>query len=128
MADRLFSMQTTTPSVVLSRLGVAFCFLGFGIWEILSPSLWTTYLPEMLKDMQPLLLIKMHGIVLTVVGLGVLSGYARSWFTALATLLMLDVCIEIFLQEGFTDVFIRDGALLLFTAALFIDAVQSKRS
>ncbi len=109
--------------LLLARLGLAFCFLGFGIWEIVAPTLWTTYLPEFLSGFHPVLLIELHGIALTVSALGVLSGYFPKFFTGISALILLDICIEIFLQEGFTDVFIRDIALLLFTCALFADAI-----
>lgn len=105
---------------LLARLGVAFCFLGFGIWEITNPNLWTVYVPEhALIFGDPVRLVFIHGIVLTVTAFGVLSGFFARFWTGLATLILIDLCITIWVQEQFTDVFIRDVSLLLFTASLF---------
>lgn len=116
-------MHASLP-IFLARLGIASCFLGFGIWELIAPNLWTAYVPEFAGAIvDPTLLVSMHGVVLTVTALGVLSGKLPRFFTAVATLILLEICIDIFLQEGFTDIFIRDVSILLFAAALFADAV-----
>ena len=114
-------------SLLVSRLALAFCFLGFGIWEISAPKAWTSYLPAFLQNFHPIVLIELHGIALTVAAIGVLSGYYKKFFTALSALLLLDICLGVFLQEGFTDIFIRDIALLLFTCGLVADAFSKKR-
>ncbi len=121
-------MLKTPLSTILARIALAFCYLGFGIWEIISPKAWTTYLPAFLKTMNPILLIEVHGIALTVAALGVLSGYFQKFFTAFSVLLLLDICVEIFFQEGFTDIFIRDVSLLLFACALFAGAFARKQA
>ncbi len=102
---------------LLSRLALAACFLGFGVWELLAPSQWTTYLPAFLAGTAPIALVIAHGVALSAAALGVLSGYAPRFWWTLSTLLLLNITVEILLQEGFTDVFIRDAALSLFAAA-----------
>lgn len=110
----------------MAKIALASCFLGFGIWEVVSPNLWTIYLPEAVRDFYPIQLVFLHGVVLIVVALGVLSGKMQRFFTAVATLILLNICIELFLQDGLTETLIRDVALLLFTLALFIDALKKK--
>lgn len=120
-------MRTTLP-VLLSRLGIASCFLGFGLWELIAPRLWTSYVPEFAGAIIPAVtLVTVHGILLTATALGVLSGKLPRFFTGLAVLMLLEICIDIFVQEGFTDILIRDIAILLFAAALFADAVAPAR-
>lgn len=114
--------------LLLGRLALAFCFLSFGIWEIIAPSWWTSYIPGFLNGIDPIMLVLAHGIALTIAGLGVLSGYFPRFFTGLSALMLLEISVEILMQEGFSDVFIRDVALLLFTCAMFAQAVQAKRT
>ncbi len=124
--ERMFKVPLP---LLISRIALAACFLGFGIWEIVSPSLWTTYLPGWSSGIaDPILLIVIHGIALTVAALGVLSGYFAKFFTGLSVLLLLEICIEIWFQEGFTETLIRDIGLLLFTCALFAEACMRKRA
>lgn len=120
-------MLTTLPKF-LARLGVASCFLGFGVWELVAPTLWTTYVPAFAGSMMnPVTLVLIHGALLTIAALGVLSGRHATFFTGLSFLIMLEICFEIFFQEGFTDVFIRDVSIFLFTAALFADAYGARK-
>jgi hypothetical protein len=114
--------------LLLARLALAACFLGFGIWEIVAPNLWTIYIPSFLQGFYPILLIELHGIALTVAALGVLSGYFPRFFTGLSALLLLEITVEILIQEGFTDVFIRDLALFLFACSLFASSYQTKKA
>ena len=122
-------MRLPPLSVLLTRFALAFCFLGFGVWELIQPRMWITYVPTSLASvMNPSTLVLTHGIALTVTGLGILSGWMPKLFTGLATLIMLEICVEIFLQEGFTDIFIRDVSILLFTSAMFAKAWSSSKS
>lgn len=120
-------MQRAALPRLLSRIALAACFLGFGIWEIVAPRLWTSYLPSFLAGFHPIFFVEVHGIVLTMVAIGVLTGYAQRFFTGLAALLLLNICIELFLQEGFTDTFIRDASLFLFALALHAEAYAHHR-
>lgn len=121
-------MRNIPLPLLLARLALAFCFLSFGIWEMIAPSWWTSYIPSFLSGINPIMLILTHGIALTVAGLGVLSGYFPRFFTGLSALMLLEISVEILVQEGFSDVFIRDVALFLFTCALFVQAVQAKKN
>lgn len=108
------------------RLGIATCFLGFGLWELIAPSLWKDYLPAFTRGAYEIPLVQFHGALLTIVALGVLSGYWRKLFTGLAMLMLLEVCVAIGFDEGFSDTLIRDVGLLLLACGLFVDAVQEK--
>lgn len=113
-------MRLPPLPVLLPRLAIAFCFLSFGIWELVHPTLWTVYVPPFLNAVaRPTSLVFLHGVVLTVTALGVLFGYAARFWTSVAVLIMLELCIMIGWEEGFSDVFIRDVAILLFTAGLW---------
>lgn len=116
-------MQLPTLSVFLARLGVAFCFVAFGIWELQAPDIWATYVPGYMAAIAPLtVLVQIHGVLLILVALGVLSGVWPRLWTLLATLILAELCVVVFEGEGFSDVFVRDVSLLLFSAALTAQA------
>lgn len=106
-------------SVLLARLGVTFCFLVFGYWEVQNPEIWSTYVPQYMAAIAPIvLLVQIHGIVLILTAVGVLSGFWPRFWTTIATLTLLELCLIVFEGEGFSDVFVRDVSLLFFTGAL----------
>jgi hypothetical protein len=108
-----------TLSTWIARVSLAFCFLSFGVWELIDPSFWSGYVPSFVADLAPVnTLVLVHGASLCVVALGVLSGkWAKVW-TTLAALMLLEVTLPILLDEGFSPTFIRDAALTGFAAAL----------
>ncbi len=112
-------MRSPSLSVVLARLGIASAFLGFGIWELIVPNWWTTYVPAFASSILPATtVVLIHGVMLTVTGVAVLAGWLPRLFTTVAALIMLEICLEIYIQEGFTDIFIRDVAIFFFAAAM----------
>lgn len=116
-------MQLPTLSIFLARLGVAFCFIAFGVWELQEPEIWSTYVPPYMAAIAPLtLLVQIHAVVLIVTALGVFSGIWPRFWTLIATLTLLELCIVVFEGEGFSDVFVRDVSLFLFSAALTAQA------
>ncbi len=112
----------TTP-VFLARLAVAFSFVAFGFWELQAPDIWSTYVPEYMAAIAPLtVLVQIHGVILLLVALGVLSGVWPRFWTLVATIVLAELCLIVFEGEGFSDVFVRDVSLLLFTAGLTAQA------
>lgn len=106
-------------SVFLARLVVAFCFVVFGFWELRDPDIWSAYVPAYMAAVASIeLLVQIHGAVLIVTALGVLSGVWPRFWSLVATLQLLELCFVVFEGEGFSDVFVRDVSLLFFTAAL----------
>lgn len=109
-------------SVYIGYLAIAFCFLSFGIWELLDSHLWIGYVPAFASNiLDATLLVQIHGVALIFVALGVLSGFYPKVFLGLSILLMLEICFTLIFEEGFTDTFIRDGAILLFIIGLFVE-------
>ena len=112
----------------IGRLGMAFCFLSFGIWELVQANYWTAYVPSFISSsINPILLVHVHGIILTIVGLGVLIGLYPRLFTGLSVLIMLEIVSSVISAEGFSDILIRDIAILFFAVALFVDAYQTHK-
>ena len=117
----------TNPPRLLGQLAIAFCFLSFGIWETIAPNIWTVYVPAFMSAMvDAKMLVFVHGIALSIIGLGVLSGFYRAFFLGLAVLVMLEITTSLIFEEGFTDTLIRDGAILLFILGMFVDSWQHR--
>jgi hypothetical protein len=107
----------------IANIALAGCFLGFGLWEISDPAYWVAYAPESLSTIaDPKLLVLLHGIVMSIVAIGVLSGYAHRFFLILSVLILLEVLGTVWFTIGYGDIFIRDAALFLFAVAMLADA------
>ncbi len=114
---------------LLGRIGVSFVFLSFGTWEIIQPDYWTAFIPSFLAHVgTPALLVRMHGIVLSLLGLGILLEFYVWFFAFIGTLVMLEIVIGLWLDSGFTDIFVRDAGILLFTASLIFEGPHRSSS
>lgn len=112
-------MHTHHKSRIIARFGIFFIFITFGIWEIIDPSYWLGFAPSFIaKFANALLLIKIHGIALSLVGLGILFNKRTKLFAFLSTLIMLQIVISLWLASGFTDFLARDIAILIFSVSL----------
>ncbi len=113
---------------ILTRLSLAVIFIGIGIWEILSPSYWSYYIPKFLANFaNPLTLTMIHGVILVVLGLAVLIGAYLRTASILSALMMLSILVALITMFGFTDIMIRDLAVLLVAIALYFDDTQYLR-
>lgn len=112
----------------LNSLALIFCFLGFGLWEIVKPAYWVGYAPDFASKLGDiLLLIRVHGIVLTVIALGILWGRFRVLFTGLAVLILLEILVTVWFAAGFGETFIRDVTIFLFVLGLHAEAHAEKK-
>ena len=112
-------MNTRHKSKIIARFGVLFIFLTFGIWEIIDPNYWIGFAPSFVaKTTNVLLLIKIHGIVLSVIGMGIFFSRYVKFFAFLATIIMLQIIVSLWLASGFSDLLVRDISILIFTISL----------
>lgn len=113
-------MYTHHKSRIIARFGIFFLFLTFGIWEIVDPSYWIGFAPSFVaKSANALLLVKIHGIILSVIGAGIFfSRRYVKFFAILASLIMIQIVGSLWLASGFTDLLVRDIAILIFTVSL----------
>jgi hypothetical protein len=105
---------------MIERFGLAFCFLSIGIWEIVQPDYWFGYVPSFamaLGDMG--LMVRLHGVVLTVIGAAVLFGIRLRIASGLAALMLLQIVAALALESGFSEIFLRDVAILALACAVF---------
>ena len=107
---------------ILTRLALAMVFVIFGIWEIIQPSYWIAFVPPALSGIASAsFLVTLHGVLLLTVGAAILLGAYLRIASALAVLIMLEVMAGLWLESGFTDLMVRDLALLILAVALYFD-------
>lgn len=112
-------MYTRHKSRIIARFGILFLFLTFGIWEIIDPNYWIGFTPSFIvKLASALLLVKIHGIILLIIGAGIFFSKHIRLFASLAVLIMLQIVLSLWLASGFTDLLVRDIAILIFAVSL----------
>jgi len=107
---------------LITRIGISFIFVIFGVWEIVQPGYWSGFVPRFLKDFVDLsLAVQIHGATLLALGLGVLSGFQTKKFGIASTLVMASIVFSLILNFGFSDILIRDVVILLFASTLIFE-------
>jgi len=112
-------MNSTRIHNLLLRLAPAFIFITFGIWEVKEPGFWTGFIPPFAHGFMDLKqMVMIHGVILVILGIGFLIGKGLRYIALVASLILASIVYSIWLQQGFSDIFIRDVAILIFTASL----------
>lgn len=113
-------MHTYRKPRMIARFGIFFLFLTFGVWEIVSPDYWVGFAPAFIaKSTDILLMVKIHGIILSIIGIGIfLSRRHTKLFAILATIMMIQIVVSLWLASGFSDLLVRDIAILIFAISL----------
>ncbi len=96
----------------LARLLLGFVLLWFGYHELVSPGLWTGYVPVLSTTSRAAqVLVLAHGWVLLVLAVALLGGVAPRLAAAVASLLLLEIVISLAVT-GVTDLVLRDVGVL----------------
>lgn len=112
-------MYTHHKSRVLAKFGIFFIFITFGVWEIIDPSYWLGFAPSFITKLSySLILIKIHGIALSIIGLGIFFSKRTKLFAFLSTAIMVQIVLSLWLASGFTDLLVRDIVILIFSLSL----------
>ena len=96
----------------------SFLFLAFGIWEIISPKSFVGYLPSFLLTENATTFVIIHGMVLTALGIWIITGKWLKAASAVGALMILQIIFDLIVSSGFTDLLVRDIALLMFVLSL----------
>ncbi|MBM2818300.1 MAG: hypothetical protein HW401_890 [Parcubacteria group bacterium] len=112
-------MYTHHKARIIARFGILFLFLTFGIWEIIDPSYWIGFAPAFIaKSSNAMLMVKIHGIALSIIGAGIFFSRHVKFFAFLAAFTMVQIVLSLWLASGFSDLIVRDIAILIFTVSL----------
>ncbi|KKR45153.1 MAG: hypothetical protein UT80_C0042G0005 [Parcubacteria group bacterium GW2011_GWC1_40_13] len=81
-------MYAHHKSRIIARFGIFFLFLTFGVWEIIDPNYWIGFAPSFITESANALpMIKIHGIVLSIIGAGIFLAEDMSNFLPFLRLL-----------------------------------------
>ncbi len=115
-------MNNNNARHIISRLALSVLFLGIGLWEIIQPQYWSTFIPKFLTSIASAnALVGIHGVVLLIIGIAVLLGAYLRIAAILASLVMIEVIAAIILESGFSDLLIRDLSVLFLAISLIFD-------
>jgi hypothetical protein len=103
------------------KFASGFVFLIFGIWQIIQPNYWTSYLPLWTKNFNQEILMRINGFFDLFVGIGLTLGFYPLIFSGLAILHLIGV---IFTLGIFNDVAIRDISLLILAVGIFLEEAR----
>jgi hypothetical protein len=107
---------------LITRVGISFIFITFGAWEIIDPAYWSGFVPKFLEGLVDLFLaVRVHGIILLILGLGIMSGFQQKKFGIASTLTMGSVVFSLLVNFGFSDILVRDIVILLFASTLIFE-------
>src|SRR3989338_11100316 len=101
-------MYVHHKSRIIARFGIFFLFLTFGIWEIIDPNYWIGFAPSFIAESSnTTLMIKIHGIVLSIIGAGIFfCGRHVKFFSILSAVIMIQIVLSLWLASGFLGLFV----------------------
>lgn len=103
---------------IFLRLGVAFAFLFPAINAVFDPYSWLGYLPGVLRDLAPeLVLLHVFGFIEVVIAVWILSGRRIFFPTVFACVILV---LIILLNIGDFQVLFRDVSILFMALALAV--------
>ncbi len=107
---------------ILTRLAVAQILIIFGIWEIIQPAYWNSFVPTFVSGFINInLFVQLHGIFIIILGIAILIGAYLRISAALAALTILAVIVFLLISSGFSDIIVRDIVIVLAAASLVFD-------
>ena len=108
-----FGTITEAWASTVARLLLGFVLLWFGYHELISPGLWTGYVPIISATSQAAqVLVLAHGWMLLVLAAALLCGVAPRLAAAVASMLLLEIVISLSVSGGLSDLVLRDVGVL----------------
>ena len=113
---------------ILTRLAVAQVLIIFGMWEIVQPVYWNSFVPTFVSSFMNInLFVQLHGIFILILGVAILIGAYLRISATLAALTTLAVIVFLLISSGFSDIIVRDVVIVLAAASLVFDDVKYLR-
>ena len=95
------------------RVLLALALAWFGYHELVTPQLWTGYVPGVSATSQTaIVLVLVHGWVLLMLAVAIAAGIALRIAAAIAALLLVQIVITLAITGGLTDLTLRDVGVL----------------
>ena len=97
----------------LGRIMLGLVLAWFGYHELVVPKLWTGYVPFISPASQlSQVLVLIHGVILSVLAVGLIVGVLPRTFAGIAALTMLEIVISLTITAGLSDLVLRDIGVL----------------
>lgn len=71
--------------------------------------------------------MRIHGVILAVLGLLLVFGLMRRTVTLLSVVMMVGITVSLVIGSGFTEVLVRDITILFLALSLMVDAWRRRR-
>ena len=105
------------PTVGRVLLGLVLAW--FGYHELVTPALWTGYVPVVSAASSfAVVLVLAHGWLLLVLSVAMIAGIAPRAVAAVAAILLLEIVISLTVSGGLSDLTLRDVGVLGLAVAL----------
>ena len=114
---------------ILTRFAVAQVLIIFGIWEIVQPVYWNSFVPTFVSSFMNInLFVQLHGTFILILGAAILIGAYLRISAALAVLTTLAIIVFLLVSSGFSDIIVRDIVIVLAAASLVFDDTRYLRA
>lgn len=105
------------PTVARVLLGLVLAW--FGYHELVTPALWTGYVPVVpAASSFAVILVLAHGWLLLMLAVAIIAGIALRLAAAVAAILLLEIVISLTASGGLSDLTLRDVGVLGLAVAL----------
>ncbi len=105
------------PTVARVLLGAVLAW--FGYHELVTPALWTGYVPVVSATSSvAVVLVLVHGWLLLMMAVAMIAGIAPRAVAAAAAILLLEIVISLIVTGGLSDLTLRDVGVLGLAIAL----------
>jgi uncharacterized membrane protein YphA (DoxX/SURF4 family) len=95
------------------RVLLALALAWFGYHELVTPQLWTGYVPGVAANSSvATLLVLIHGWALLVLAVAIIAGIALRLAAAITAVLLAEIVISLAVTGGLTDLTLRDVGVL----------------
>jgi uncharacterized membrane protein YphA (DoxX/SURF4 family) len=112
LADRAAGLAADwAPTTARVLLGLTLAW--FGYHELMTPQLWTGYVPGIATTSDlAVILVLAHGWLLLVLAVAIIAGTGLRLAAAAAALLLLQIVVTLTITGGLTDLTLRDLGVL----------------
>ena len=107
-------LEALAPWVTtIGRIILGLVLAWFGYHELVVPKLWTGYVPFISTTSQlSQVLVLIHGVILSILAVGLVVGVLPRTFAGIAALTMLEIVISLTITAGLSDLVLRDIGVL----------------
>jgi len=112
LADRAATIAAGwAPTMARLLLGLTLAW--FGYHELMTPRLWTGYVPGVSATSDfAIVLVLAHGWLLLVLAVAIVAGIGLRLAAAVAALLLVQIVLDLAVTGGLTDLTLRDVGVL----------------